>query len=103
LDAQVSGAPGTRARISGEGYINPGSRLTKDSVEYGGGVSAGVVAGALIAGPVGAVTGGIIGAGAITVHVLANHSDATLQPGTVLLFTLNNRLDLRASTDSTGN
>jgi hypothetical protein len=103
LDAQVTGAPGTRARISGEGYINPGSRFKKDSVEYGGGVGAGVVVGAMVAGPVGAVTGGIIGAGAITVHVLANHSDATLEPGTVLLFTLNNRLDLRASANSTGN
>jgi hypothetical protein len=103
LDAQVSGAPGTRARISGEGYINPGSRLTKDSVEYGGGVGAGVVTGALIAGPVGAVTGGIIGAGAITVHVLTSHSDATLEPGTVLLFTLDNRLDLRASANAAGN
>jgi hypothetical protein len=66
-------------------------------------VGAGVVTGALIAGPVGAVTGGLIGAGAITVHVLTSHSDATLQPGTVLLFTLDNRLDLRASADSTGN
>jgi len=103
LDAQVSGAPGTGARISGEGYINPGSRYKKDSVEYGGGVGAGAVVGAMVAGPVGAVTGGLIGAGAITVHVLTNHSDATLEPGTVLLFTLDNRLDLRASIDSTGN
>src|SRR6185437_12587511 len=103
LDAQVSGAPGTRARISGEGYISPGSRLTKDSVQYGGGVGAGVVVGAMVAGPVGAVTGGLIGAGAITVHVLTNHSDATLEPGAVLLFTLNNRLDLRASAVTSGN
>jgi hypothetical protein len=35
--------------------------------------------------------------------VLMSHSDATLEPGTVLLFTLDNRLDLRASANTAGN
>jgi len=102
LDAQVTGTPGSKTRISGEGFINPNSRVKKDGIEYGGAVGAGVVAGALIGGPVGAVTGGFIGAGVITVHILSDHSEATLEPGTVMLFTLDNRLDLQAATP-TGN
>lgn len=105
LDAQVTGTPGSSTHVDGEGFINPGSRRKKDSLEYGGGVGAGVVTGGLIAGPVGALTGGLIGAGAITLHIMTNHSEATLQPGTVLLFTLDNRLDLQAanSPNPTGN
>lgn len=103
MDGQVTGAPGTGMRIDGEGYVNPGSRYKKDGVKYGAGVGAGVVTGALVAGPVGAVTGGIIGAGAITLHLLTKHSDATLEPGTVLLFTLDSRLNLSAAAPSTGN
>jgi type IV secretory pathway VirB10-like protein len=97
MDAQVTGTPGAKAHVSSEGFIDPGSRLKKDSMYYGGAVGTGVVTGALIAGPVGAVTGGIIGAGAMTVRVMTNHSEATLEPGTVLLFTLDNRLDLQAA------
>jgi hypothetical protein len=102
LDAQVTATPGSKAHVSGEGFINPGSRRTRDSYEYGGAVGGGVVVGALVAGPVGAVTGGLIGAGAITVRILTDHSEATLEPGTVMLFTLDNRLDLQAATP-TGN
>jgi hypothetical protein len=97
LDAQVTGTPGSKAHVSGEGFIDPGSRHKKDSIEYGGAVGAGVVTGALIAGPVGAVTGGIIGAGAMTLHIVTDHSDATLESGTVMVFTLDNRLNLQAA------
>jgi hypothetical protein len=37
---------------------------------------------------VGALTGGLIGAGLVTAHLLISHPQATLDPGTVLLFTL---------------
>lgn len=97
LDAQVTATPGSNAHVNGEGYVNPGSRRKKDSFEYGGAVGGGVVVGALVAGPVGAVTGGLIGAGAVTVRILTDHSQATLEPGTVMLFTLDNRLDLQAA------
>lgn len=97
MDAQVTGTPGSATHVDHEGFINPGSRRKKDSIEYGGGVGAGVVTGAIIAGPVGALTGGIIGAGAITFHLMTDHSEATLEPGTYLLFTLDNRLDLQAA------
>jgi hypothetical protein len=38
----------------------------------------------------------------ITVHLLMDHPQANLQPGSVLLFTLNNRLTLVAPS-TTGN
>jgi hypothetical protein len=97
LDAQVTGTPGSRTRVNGEGFINPGSRVKRNAILYGGAVGVGATAGALIAGPVGAVTGGAIGAGAVTAHIIFNHSEATLEPGTVLLLTLDNRLDLQAA------
>ncbi|KAA6461809.1 hypothetical protein DYQ86_09145 [Acidobacteria bacterium AB60] len=97
LDAQVTGTPGSRTTVSGEGTINAGSRWKKDGIEYGGAMGAGAVTGAVIAGPVGALTGTIIGAGAITVHLLTDHPQATLEPGTVLLITLNSRLNLVAT------
>ncbi len=97
LDAQVTGTPGTNTRVSGEGTINAGSRWKKDGYEYGGAVGVGAVTGAVIAGPVGALTGGLIGASAITVHLLTDHPQARLESGTVLMITLNSRLNLVAT------
>lgn len=102
LDAQVSGTPGSRTRVGGEGTILPGSRLKKDGIEYGGAVGAGAVTGAVLGGPVGALAGTVIGASAITVHLLVDHPQATLEPGTTLLFTLTEPLNLVA-TGATGN
>lgn len=96
LDAQVTGTPGSNTHVSGEGTIAAGSRYKKDGIEYGGGVGAGVVTGAIIGGPAGALAGGIIGAGAITVHLLVDHPQADLEPGTVLIFSLNDRLNLQS-------
>ena len=45
-------------------------------------------------GPIGAVTGGAIGAGAVTAHLLINHPQATLEPGAVVQFTLTDTLSL---------
>ncbi len=98
MDGQVSGTPGSKTRVDGEGTINAGSRWKKDGIEYGAAVGGGAVTGAVIAGPVGALTGSLIGAGAITVHLLTDHPQARLEPGTVLLITLNSRLNLVATT-----
>jgi hypothetical protein len=49
---------------------------------------------------VGALTGGLIGAGAITVHLLVSHPQATLEPGTTLIFMLTDRLYLSPAVDS---
>jgi hypothetical protein len=94
LHAEISGTPGSKTRIGGEGTINPGSRVHRDEIEYSGAVGAGVVTGAVVGGPVGALTGGLIGAGAITVHLMASHPQATLETGAPLLFTLTEPLDL---------
>jgi hypothetical protein len=94
MHAELSGTPGSRTRVGGEGTILPGSRVRRDEIEYGGAVGAGVITGAVIGGPVGAVTGGAIGAGAVTAHLLINHPEATLEPGAVLQFTLTDTLSL---------
>jgi hypothetical protein len=92
--AELSGAPGTTVHINSEGGVSPGSQLRKDGIEYGGAVGAGAVTGAILGGPGGALAGTIIGAGVITVHLLVSHPQATLDSGTVLLFTLNQPLNL---------
>src|SRR5208282_2380271 len=92
--AQLSGAPGSPARISEEGGVSAGSQLKKDGIEYGGAVGAGAVTGAILGGPGGALAGTVIGAGVITVHLLVSHPQASLDRGTVLLFTLNRPLNL---------
>jgi len=100
LYAQLSGAPGSKDRIRNEGLVMPGSRLKKDGIEYGSVVSAGAVTGAILAGPGGALAGTIVGASVVSVHLLVNHPQATLEDGTVLLFTLSEPLNLVAATPS---
>lgn len=102
LVARLAGMENSRTRVGREGTIEAGTRYKKDGVEYGGGVGAGVVAGAVLGGPAGALAGGLIGASLVTVHLMLDHPQATLEPGSTLLFTLSNRLSLVATT-STGN
>jgi hypothetical protein len=102
LVARMAGMENSRMRVDREGTIEAGTRYKKDGVEYGGGVGAGVVAGAVIGGPVGALAGGLVGAGLVTVHLMMDHPQATLEPGSTLLFTLSDRLSLVA-TNATGN
>jgi hypothetical protein len=94
LSAEVTGTPGSRTRLGNEGTILPGSRLKRDSIEYGGAVGGGAVTGAFLGGPVGAMTGGLIGAGVVTAHLLISHPQATLEIGTTLLFTLTEPLSM---------
>jgi hypothetical protein len=94
LRAEVSATPDSHTRVGAEGTIRPDSRLKRDSIEYGGAVGGGVVVGAIVAGPAGALTGGLIGAGAVTVHLLVDHPQATLEPGATLVFQLTDRLFL---------
>lgn len=103
MDAQVTGTPGTNTSVTGEGVINAGSRYKKDGIEYGGAVGGGAITGAVLGGPVGALAGSLIGAGAITVHLMMDHPQAVLEPGTVLLFTLTDPLNLVATNPSSAN
>lgn len=94
LNAELTGTPGSKTHTVGEGTVRPNSRLKRDGMEYGGAVGGGAVTGALVAGPVGALTGSLIGAGVITAHLLISHPQATLENGTALLFTLTEPLYL---------
>jgi len=84
--------------VVGEGTIKADSRLKKDGIEYGGAVGAGAITGAIVAGPAGALAGTLIGAGAITVHLLVSHPQATLDPGTTMMFMLTDSLYLAPDT-----
>ena len=94
MHAEVSGVPGTSNRINDEGAINPGPRKERAGIEYGAVAGAGAATGAVFAGPVGALTGGLIGAGMVTTHLMVSHPQTTLDPGTKILFTLTAPLDL---------
>lgn len=94
IHAELSGTRGSNTHVVGEGTIKPDPRWKRDGVEYGGAVGVGAVTGAFVAGPVGALTGGLIGAGAATAHVMLNHQQATLEPGATLLFTLTEPLEM---------
>jgi hypothetical protein len=98
LYAQITGTPGSRTHVGREGDIAPDMPLKKDGIEYGAAVGAGAVTGAIVGGPVGALAGTLIGAGAVTVHLLVSHPQATLESGTVLLFTLTEPLSLVPAT-----
>jgi hypothetical protein len=97
LRAYVAAAPGARARMDKEGSIGADSRIKRDSIEYGGAVGTGAITGAVLGGPAGALAGTIIGASAVTIHLLVSHPQATLEPGTVLLFRLTQPLNLVSS------
>jgi hypothetical protein len=94
LRAETSEISGAKSHVANEGEILPDSRVKRGSFEYGGAVGAGATTGAIVAGPVGALTGGLIGAGVVTAHLLISHPQATLEVGTTLTFTLTEPLSL---------
>jgi len=100
LQAYVAGAPGSRAKVDREGNIGAEARIKRGAIEYGGAVGAGAITGAALGGPAGALAGTLIGAGAVTVHLLVSHPQATLEQGSVLLFTLTQPLNLVAQTNT---
>jgi hypothetical protein len=94
LYAELSGAPGTNDRVEYEGLVTPGSRLKKDGIETGATIGTGAVTGAILGGPAGALAGTVVGATVISIHLLVSHPQATLDDGSVLLFTLSEPLNL---------
>lgn len=103
LVAYVVGAPGAKANVDREGTIGAEARVKRGAIEYGAAVGVGAIAGAIMGGPAGALAGGLIGAGAVTVHLLVSHPQAKLEPGTVLLFTLTQPLNLVANPTTASN
>jgi hypothetical protein len=96
LQAYVAGAPGAHAKVDKEGTIGARARVKRGSIEYGGAMGVGAITGAVMGGPAGALAGTLVGAGVVTAHLLISHPQATLEPGTVLLFTLTQPLNLVA-------
>jgi hypothetical protein len=94
LRAETSEISGAKSHVSSEGEILPNSRVKRSGLEYGGAVGAGATTGAIMAGPVGALTGGLIGAGVVTAHLLISHPQDILEAGTILTFTLTEPLSL---------
>ncbi|HME58335.1 MAG TPA: hypothetical protein VKF63_08350 [Terracidiphilus sp.] len=97
LRAVISSTPGAKSKVGSEGTILPASRMKRNSIEYGGAVGGGAATGAILGGPVGAFAGGMVGAGIVTVHLLTNHPQAKLEPGTAMVFTLTEPLQMAAA------
>lgn len=100
LYAQLSATPGSRTVVGREGTVEAGSRAKRDTIEYAGATGTGVIAGAALGGPVGALAGGLVGAGLVTVHLMVSHPQATLEIGTPVVFTLSERLTLTKAVGS---
>ena len=94
LRAVITGTPGAKSKVGSEGTILPASRIKRNGIEYGGAVGAGATTGAILGGPVGAFAGSVVGAGVITAHLLVSHPQATLEPGTAMIFTLTEPLQM---------
>ncbi len=94
LHAMVASTPGSNLRVGSEGVITPGSRLKRNSIEYGGVVGGGMITGAVLGGPAGMLAGGIIGAGVVTTHLLLSHPQANLETGSYLMLTLTEQVRL---------
>jgi hypothetical protein len=88
-----SDAPGTRA--DDEGGIEASNHYKKDAIEYGAAAGTGAVVGGAVAGPVGAGVGTLVGAGAVTTHLLLQDPQAAKLPqGTLLVFALTEPMGL---------
>lgn len=95
VESDVSGT-----RVNEEGGIEASVRYKKDALEYGAGAGAGAATGAVIAGPVGAGVGSLVGAGAVSAHMLMTQPEAANLPqGSVLIFSLVEPMSLTASKD----
>jgi type IV secretory pathway VirB10-like protein len=100
ITSVVSNAPGAAAHVSSEGKVTPASRMKKDGIEYGAGIATGMVAGGLLAGPAGAFAGTLLGAGVVTFHLMKDHPQAHLEPGTMLEINLTKPLHISVENEA---
>ncbi len=100
LHVVVTGAPATHTHVNSEGMITADSRKLRAGIEYGGAVGVGALTGAYLGGPMGALAGGLIGAGLVTTHLLVSHPQAHLDTGDVLMLTVTERVHLDPVTNS---
>jgi hypothetical protein len=97
LNAVVTQTPMSRTHVGAEGVIRANDNIKRDVLEYGGAVGVGVVAGASLGGPIGALAGGLVGASVVTVHLLVNHPQARINAGDVLVLTLTENMRLETA------
>ena len=100
LHAEATGTQGSKTRMGSEGAINPGSRATRDGIEYGAVVGTGATAGAIMGGPAGALAGGLIGAGVVTTHLMVDHPQTNLEAGSIVFFTLTDSLEMSPQSEN---
>ena len=100
LHAEATGTQGSKTRMGSEGAINPGSRATRDGVEYGAVVGAGATTGAIMGGPAGELAGGLIGAGVVTTHLMVDHPQTNLEAGSIVFFTLTDSLEMSSQSEN---
>jgi hypothetical protein len=95
LYAQVAETDANGTRTDDEGGIQTTTHYKKDAVEYGAGAGTGAIIGGVVAGPVGAGVGTLVGAGAVTTHMLLQNPQALRLPeGTVLVFSLTQPMNI---------
>jgi hypothetical protein len=94
LSAVVISTPGSNLRVGPEGIITPGSRVKRNSIEYGAVAGGGMIVGAILGGPPGMLAGGLIGAGVVTTHLLVSHPQAKIEPDSVLMLTVTEQVRL---------
>jgi hypothetical protein len=90
----VTQTAGSNTKTDSEGYVIDKGHPVRTAAEYGMTAGSGAVLGAVVAGPVGAGVGTLIGAGVMTVHWLREKNAAVLPAGSMVTFALSSPLSL---------
>ncbi|MGC8549627.1 MAG: hypothetical protein ACP5M4_07995 [Acidobacteriaceae bacterium] len=94
VDAEAVYTSAPHANTTQEGAFQPRMHLAKDSAEYGAGAGLGAIAGAQF-GPAGALIGTLVGAGAVSAHMLIQPpSSLTLPRNAEVVFSLTQPMEL---------
>lgn len=94
MDAEAVYASSPHTNTTQEGAFQPKMHLAKDTAEYGAGTGLGALVG-LKFGPGGALIGSLVGAGAVSAHMLMQRPDAlNLPANTEIVFSLTQPMQL---------
>lgn len=94
VDAEAVYTSASHTATTNEGAFRPKMHLAKDSAEYGAGAGLGAIAGAQF-GPGGALIGTLVGAGAVSAHMLVQPpSSLTIPRNSEVVFSLTQPMEL---------
>ncbi len=94
LDAEAIYTSAHHTNTTGEGAFQPSMHVAKDAAEYGAGTGLGALVGAKF-GPGGALVGSLVGAGAVSAHMLVQPpSSLTLPRNAEIIFSLTQPMEL---------